>query len=178
MPQINYNPTVSDLTELSKAIKYSQSYDTIETSSSMNSSANISCSSLNVSTGIFTSTVTAPTITTSTFLTSGGATMKMMSGVSINGDLTLENPTAYVDFYSNMMKAVYGSDEKDQEFCMPSTKAKKYLGQLVTHMNDEDADKVLRALYYTLSQLPVNSDQLPSASITASILEFAVKENL
>jgi hypothetical protein len=184
MSQINGNPTLQDVSDLGKAIKYNTSYDTIETNSSINSSSSINCSNLNCSnlnagSGIYTTSVTSPIINTSSIYSVPGASVKMASTLHISGDLILETPVSYAHFYENMMKAVYDrTEEKDLEFCMPSNRSKLFLGRLINHMNDQDAVKCLRALYLTLSQMPSDSEHLPSGPITTAILEFSIKENL
>jgi hypothetical protein len=179
MSQINGNPTLQDVSDLGKAIKYNTSYDTIETASSINSSSSINCSNLNAGSGIYTNSVTSPIINTSSIYNVSRAPVKMTSTLHISGDLILETPVSYTHFYENMMKAVYGgTEEKDQEFCMPSNRSKLFLGQLINHMNDQDAEKCLRALYYTVSQMSSNSEHLPSMPITTAILEFSVKEDI
>jgi hypothetical protein len=179
MSQINGNPTLHDVSDLSKAIKYNISYDIIETNSSINSSNSINCSNLNAAFGIYTNSITSPSINTSCIYGVPGTPVKMISNLHINGDLTLETPSSYIHFYEDMMKAVYNeTKEKDLEFCMPSNRSKLFLGQLINHMNDQDAEKCLRALYLTLSQMPSSSEHLPSRPITTAILEFSIKENL
>jgi hypothetical protein len=179
MSPINGNPTLQDVSDLGKAIKYNTSYDTIETSSAINSSSSINCSNLNVGSGIYANSVTSPSINTSSIYNVPGNPVKMTSNLHVSGDLILETPSSYTHFYEDMMKAVYGgTEEKDQEFCMPSNRSKLFLGQLINHMNDQDAEKCLRALYLTLSQMSSNSEHLPSTPITTAILEFSIKEDL
>jgi hypothetical protein len=179
MSQINFNPTLQDVSDLGKAIKYNINSDTIETNSSVTSSTSISCSNLNASYGYYTNSVTSPSINTGSIYNVPGNPVKMVSSLHISGDLTLETPSSYIHFYENMMKSVYGeTKEKDLEFCMPSNRSKLFLGQIINHMNDQDAEKCLRALYLTLGQMPSNSEHLPSTPITTAILEFSVKENL
>lgn len=168
----NHNPSLQNVTDLAKAIEYNTGMDQLESWTNINTTGNMNCSSLG-SSSVITSNISCQSIFSPVI-----HAVSPSNGVYITGELVLTQPKTYVNFYTSMMKAVYASEsEKDQEFCMPTTKSKVFLSTLINHLNEEDAEKLLRLLYLNLKdgeELP----ELPSKHITTAIIEYSVKENL
>lgn len=175
----NYSPTVEQASQLPRVLEYNQSSDTIESCSNIYTTGSATCSTIST-TSIYTGIATSTIVNTQQVFTGSITPAAGNSCVIMNGDIQLSTPQAYVNFHSSMMKAVYATltNEKDQEFCMPTTKAKTYLELLMSHVNEEDADKLLRILYHAMSQLKTEDPMLPSKHITSSIIEYSVKENV